>query len=81
MCIRDRARGIKKGIVQGEARGMAKGISQGIEEINTLYPVSYTHLDVYKRQNQSGANCEHKRLGKGTSSSGIWKTYWATGNW
>ena len=36
-----------------------------------LYPVSYTHLDVYKRQDQSGSrhNSIHIKLGKSCSRS------------
>ena len=34
--------------------------------IGIVVPVSYTHLDVYKRQGLTGGQLEHGRGGKGT---------------
>ena len=59
MCIRDRcnlSQGIKEdGIAIGEARKEEKIILNMHNNGFTVEPVSYTHLDVYKRQGISGA--------------------------
>ena len=60
MCIRDRAkRGYK---YPAYATGIGKALLSGKTEkdIKTLYPVSYTHLDVYKRQIMSNIQKQHK---------------------
>ena len=54
MCIRDRVKAVDENggkAARYFATDMCDGIAQGHDGINySLAPVSYTHLDVYKRQ-------------------------------
>ena len=62
MCIRDRVRFIKSGRQLG-AHGLVRQPRSGTFSARCVHPVSYTHLDVYKRQLQL---CNDRR--------GIWLT-------
>ena len=49
MCIRDSTEGVKALTRHLIAKGV-KGVYVGGSSGECIYPVSYTHLDVYKRQ-------------------------------
>ena len=70
MCIRDRTNSVIESALGGvlfidEAYSLYRGEqdSFGLEAIDTLVTVSYTHLDVYKRQVEWGVDIqtEHER--------------------
>ena len=48
---------IKAAILDGDVEKtetlVKKALAEGIDPLEVLNPVSYTHLDVYKRQGQS----------------------------
>ena len=51
MCIRDRAvLALAHHVAAGSLAGHAAALNAAV--LNTLRPVSYTHLDVYKRQGE-----------------------------
>ena len=58
MCIRDRPQGARRAwleqAVKNAEMALARALTEsGARAARTLAPVSYTHLDVYKRQQDS----------------------------
>ena len=55
MCIRDRTHLLEDGVQHHGGTGhVAAVLQQGDQEEHDHDPVSYTHLDVYKRQGNEG---------------------------
>ena len=49
----------EEGLAEGLTKGLEKGVAKGRIDTTLCYvkPVSYTHLDVYKRQISESAGC------------------------